>query len=414
MDERTSPLPGPGGGDGYLLLDGATGTELMAAGMPRGACTPLWCLEHPQAVIDLQRRYLEAGSRVLLAPTFGASRACLAPFGVEPGRVGEVNRRLLALTREAAAGTGALVAGDLSPLGLSLPPTGETSFEELVAQYKEQVSALSDADLFLAETCVTMAEARAAALAVRELTDKPLWVTFTCDENGRTPAGADVLAGLIVMEGMGASAFGLNCSVGPEKMVEQLGRLWEHAHVPLIAKPNAGEPGRYCTPKEFAQWGVELLKAGAWALGGCCGAGPGHIAALRDALARGPHAPRPRQEREEWAIPCAGEREARFITPEVDIGPAIDCTPELLEDILEAEGTPNGALKIAILEEDDLAIFAGTQYAIQDALCIHTDVPELLEQALRLYQGRALYDGTGDLPPEFLARMEDKYGLIVL
>ena len=113
-------------------------------------------------------------------------------------------------------------------------------------------------------------------------------------------------------------------------------------------------------------------------------------------------------------IPCSGDKHARFITPDVDVGEAIECSPDLLEDILRAEDAPVGALKIVILEPDDLDIFAEQQYAVQDALCLWSDVPELLEGALRLYQGRAFYDGTGELEPEFLASMSQKYGLVVL
>ena len=114
-------------------------------------------------------------------------------------------------------------------------------------------------------------------------------------------------------------------------------------------------------------------------------------------------------------IPCASEKEARFIAPDVDVGETIECTPDLVEDILEAEEErPVGALRIAILEEDDLEIFAEEQYAIKDALCLWSDVPELMEGALRVYQGRAFYDGTAELEPEVLERLSRLYGLIVL
>ncbi|MEG1989096.1 MAG: homocysteine methyltransferase, partial [Oscillibacter sp.] len=111
---------------------------------------------------------------------------------------------------------------------------------------------------------------------------------------------------------------------------------------------------------------------------------------------------------------CATEKEARFITPDVDTGEIITCSPDLLEDILAAEDAPAGGLKIGIWSEDDLSIFAQHQYAIQDALCLSTDVPELLEAALRLYQGRAFWDGTEPLEDDFLAEMRQKYGLVLL
>ena len=149
--------------------------------------------------------------------------------------------------------------------------------------------------------------------------------------------------------------------------------------------------------------------------GGCCGAGPEHLGAVARAMAQVDFSAFQPVERDPDVIPCASEKEARFITPDVDVGETIECTPDLMEDILEAEEeSPQGALKIAILEEDDLYIFAENQYVVKDALCLWSDVPELLEKALRLYQGRAFWDGTGDLEEEFLREMAGRYGLVLL
>ena len=394
-----------------ILMDGATGTELIKRGMPAGVCTEQWALEHPQVLLEVQRAYAQAGSRVLLAPTAGANRAALERREIR-GQVGAYNRRLVELTRQ-AAGEGVLVAGDLAPAGLALLPFGESSFEELVAVYTEQAAALEAAgvDLFVLETMTNMAEARAAVLACKSVSDKPVWVSFTCDDEGRTPSGTDVLAGLIVMQGMGVSAFGLNCT-SPADTAEQLERL---ASVPLIAKPSAGLPGACCGPEELAGLVPRWAAAGARIFGGCCGAGPEHVAALARAAAQVDYAAFPAVERDPDVIPCASETEARFITPDVDVGEVIECTPDLMEDILEAEEqSPQGALKIAILEEDDLDIFAENQYVVKDALCLWSDVPELLEKALRLYQGRAFWDGTGDLEEPFLREMAVRYGLVLL
>ena len=275
-----------------ILLDGATGTQLQQRGMPQGVCTETWVLEHPEALLDLQRAYVEAGSQVLMAPTFGANRANLAHHGIT-GKTAELNRALVALSKQAAGGR-ALVAADLSPTGLFIPPFGETPFDELVDIYVEQARACEEAgaDLFVVETTMTMPEARAAVLAVKSVSDKPVWVTFTCDENGRTLSGTDVLAALIVMQGLGVSAFGLNCSTGPETMLEQLERLTPYATVPLIAKPNAGLPetedGRTvyrCPPEEFVRYVDKMAAAGVRIFGGCCGTTPEHIAALKQAVA---------------------------------------------------------------------------------------------------------------------------------
>ena len=404
-----------------ILMDGATGTELYRRGMPSGACTAQWVLDHPDALLELQRDYVAAGSRVLIAPTFGADRAGLERHGIR-GQAADYNARLVELSQRAAEGK-ALVAGDLSPTGLSIVPFGETSFEELVEIYTEQAEALARAgvDLFLVETMMTMPEARAAVLACKSVSDKPVWVTFTCDENGRTLSGTDVLAALIVMQGMGVAAFGLNCA-DPETVAEQLERLAPYASVPLIAKPNAGLPELvdgetvyHCPPEELAAHVPAFAQAGVRIFGGCCGTDAAHIAALGQAVAGVDFSAFTAPERDPDVIPCASEKEARFITPDVDVGETIECGPDLMEDILAAEEeAPQGALKIAILEEDDLDIFAENQYVVKDALCLWSDVPELLEKALRLYQGRAFWDGTEDLDEAFLQDMARKYGLVLL
>jgi 5-methyltetrahydrofolate--homocysteine methyltransferase len=170
-----------------------------------------------------------------------------------------------------------------------------------------------------------------------------------------------------------------------------------------------------CPPEELASYVEPLAAAGVRLFGGCCGTGPEHIAALKDAVAKVDFSRFAPPARDPDVIPCASEKEARFITPDVDVGEPISCTPDLLEDILNAEeDCPQGALKIAILEPDDVDVFAENQYAIKDALCLSTDVPELLESALRAYQGRAFWDNTAELDPAFLREMSRKYGLILL
>lgn len=404
-----------------ILLDGATGTELYRRGMPRGVCTEQWVLEHPDALLDLQRQYVAAGAQILLAPTFGANRVNLARHGLE-GRVEEFNRALIGLSRQAADGN-ALVAADLAPTGAFLPPFGDTTFDEMVDVYTEQARACAGAgvDLFVVETMTSMPEARAAVLAVKSVSDKPVWVTFTVDENGRTLSGTDALAAMIVMQGMGVSAFGLNCCGGPETVKEQLRRLAPYATVPLIAKPNASLPRMVdgqavydAAPEDFAALVPDMAAAGARIFGGCCGATPEHIRSLKGAVSKVDFAAIPAYERDLDLLPCASEKEARFLTADVDIGETIECTPDFMEDILDAEDEGDGALKIAIYEQDDLDIFAANQYLIQEALCIETDVPELLEGALRAYQGRALWDGTCEIEDKFLLKMSIKYGLIVL
>ena len=311
------------------------------------------------------------------------------------------------------------IAAGLNPAKNALGLEGSASAYGNILCVKEGnenqplVKALAAAgvDLYLIETMVDMSEARAAVLAVRE-TDphKPVVVSFYCDDEGRTLSGVDVLAGLIVMEGMGVAAFGLNC-MELDSVLEQLERLAPYASIPLVAQPASQETD----PERLAAWAAACAARGVRLFGGCCGAGPETIAALRKVL-DGMDVPAfSPAERDPDVIPCASEREARFITPEVDVSDPVPCTSDLVEDIVEIEEkTPVGAIKIEIMEEDDVYIFAEHQYAVEDALCLWSDVPELLEKALRVYQGRAFWDGTGDIEDEDLEPLVEKYGLIIL
>ena len=258
-----------------LILDGATGTELQKRGYTGDVCAEQWTLDHPDAIIDIQRGYVAAGSQVVYTPTFGANRRKLEESGLF-NCTADYNRRLAELSAQAVQGK-ALRAGDMSPTGAFLAPLGDVSFEELVDIYTEQAAGLERAgvDLFVIETMMTLSDARAAVLAVRSVSDKPIFVTFTCDENGRSVSGTDITAALVVLQGMGIDAFGLNCSAGPEQILLQLKRLREYARVPLIAKPNAGMPtivnGKAvydCTPEQFTALVPDMLASGVMIFGG--------------------------------------------------------------------------------------------------------------------------------------------------
>ena len=372
-----------------LLLDGATGTELARRGAPGGVCTERWVLEHPEVLVALQREYVAAGSDILAAPTFGANPLSLSRHGIAAQEVEDYNRRLLALSRR-AAGDRAMVAADLSPAGAFLAPYGEMTFEEMAENYASQARALTDADLFLLETFTTLPELRAAMLAVRAVSDKPIVVSVTSDRTGHLLSGTEVPAALLTAECLGAAAVGLNCSEGPELVLEQLTRYAPYAKVPLLCKPNAGLPRMEngapvypCTPEELASYVPRFAALGARLFGGCCGSTPAHIAALRaavDALE-----PSPLPEREENAL-CTDERTLRPVTS--DDLPARSTPGTELEDALE-ELDPGECLWVSIDGAEDLEVFRENQYAIRGALCLSAASPELLESALRSFQGRA-------------------------
>ena len=380
-----------------LILDGATGTELQKRGYTGEECAESWILKHPEAILEIQRGYVAAGSRVIFAPTFGANRVKLEQHGIF-GQVEEYNRALVNLSRK-AAGDKAWVAGDMAPTGLLLYPLGTASFEELLEVYTEQAAALENAgvDLFVIETMMTLAEARAALLAVKSVSRKPVFVSFTCDEQGRTLTGSDVMAALQVMQGMGADAFGLNCSVGPEEMLVQLKRLHKIARVPLIAKANAGIPEIVegetvydCPPERFTGCMKAMAQAGVSIFGGCCGTNSGHVAAMAEA-ARDlkPCAPAPEHTD---LLPCATEKEIFFLDPAAEHGAVLPCDEQLEDALAEAQEEAE-MVAVAIRSREELAAFADCQFMIVKPLCVVCDDAALLEEALRLYQGRALYEG---------------------
>ena len=204
---------------GPIILDGATGTNLMEAGMPIGVCPEAWVMEHPDVILDLQRRYVEAGTHIVYAPTFTGNRIKLEEYGLE-NRLEEINRTLVKLSKQAVDGK-ALVAGDMTMTGQQLFPMGELMFEELVEVYKEQARILADAgaDLFVVETMMSLQECRAAVLAIREVCDLPVMVTLTYNEDGRTLFGTPPETAVVVLQSLGVDAIGVNCSTGPMERV---------------------------------------------------------------------------------------------------------------------------------------------------------------------------------------------------
>ena len=273
---------------GPLLLDGATGSNLMKAGMPKGVCAETWILDHPQAILDLQRAYVAAGSQVLLAPTFTAGRMYLSQHGLE-GELKELNRCLVALSREAAQGK-AWVAGDMTTMGRADVP-----YETMLEYYEEQARALAEAgvDLILCETLMGHDEAMAALEGCRmAAAELPVCCSFSVTADGMLYFGGSVYEAAPQVAEFGADAVGINCSVGPDQLESVVRALQESLTVPVIAKPNAGMPeiddqgnAHYSMhAAEFGRHMAALHRAGASILGGCCGTEPPYIAALKAAL----------------------------------------------------------------------------------------------------------------------------------
>ncbi|MCI6783151.1 MAG: homocysteine S-methyltransferase family protein [Lachnospiraceae bacterium] len=427
---------------GPVILDGATGSNLQNAGMPVGVCPEQWILEHPQTMIDLQRAYVEAGTQILLAPTFTANRIKLEEYGLADKLV-EMNQQLVVISKEAAGGK-ALVAGDITMTGQQLYPMGELQFEELVDIYKEQVKVVADAgvDLFIIETMMSLQETRAAVLAIRETSDLPIMASMTYNEDGRSLYGTDPVTAVVTLQSLGADAVGMNCSTGPEEMLEPIRQTVEYAYVPVLAKPNAGLPELEdgvtvykTTPEEFAEVGAKLVEEGVSIIGGCCGTTPAHIKALADKVKpMGIHhaeAPRRRvltSERKTVEIDLDG--------PFMVIGERINPTGKKKLQAELREGSLNMVRDMARAQEENGAAILDVNmgmngidekqmmlntihevtYTVDCPLCIDSSHVDIIEAALRIYPGRALINSISLEKEKFekLLPIAKKYGAMFI
>lgn len=399
-----------------IILDGATGTNLMAAGMPIGVCPEAWILEHKEVLLNLQRGYVEAGTNIVYAPTFTGNRIKLEEYGLAD-RITEINTELVRLSRE-AVGDKALVAGDMTMTGQQLFPLGELMFEELVEVYKEQASILdkAGADLFVVETMMSLQECRAAVLAIKEVSDKPVMVTLTYNEDGRTLYGTPPEAAVVVLQSLGVDVIGINCSTGPMEMIEPVKIMAEYATIPILAKPNAGLPELVdgetvyrMTPEEFAEAGAALVEAGAAIVGGCCGTTPEHIAALT-AKVKGMELITPLKSHRRI---LSSERKAVEIDLDGNflvVGERINPTgkkklqAELREGRLDLvrnmamDQESNGAaildINMGMNGIDELQMMKKVIYEVSSTvdcpLCIDSSHVDVIEEALKIYPGRAL------------------------
>ena len=429
--------------NGPVLLDGATGTNLQKAGMPVGVCPEQWILENSEVLIDLQKRYVEAGTDILFAPTFTASRIKLKEYGLED-HLEEMNRKLVALSKEAAKGTNALVAGDLTMTGEQLYPLGDLMFEDLVDVYKEQAKIIAEAgaDLFVVETMMSLQECRAAVLAIREVCDLPVMVSLTYNEDGRTLYGTDPVTAVVVMQSLGADAVGMNCSTGPEAMLEPIAKMAEYAAIPLLAKPNAGMPELIdgqtvfnVEPEEFAEVGKKLVEEGAAIIGGCCGTTPEHIRALKEAV-KGIPVKAPLQTKRRM---LTSERKSVEITLDgrfMVIGERINPTGKKKLQAELKEGSLNLVRTMALEQEengasildinmgmngiDEKEMMLRTIYEVTSTvdcpLCIDSSHVDIIEAALRIYPGRALINSISLEKEKFekLLPIAKKYGAMFI
>ena len=356
----------------------------------------------------------------------------------------EMNRKLVALSKEAAKGTNALVAGDLTMTGEQLYPLGDLMFEDLVDVYKEQAKIIAEAgaDLFVVETMMSLQECRAAVLAIREVCDLPVMVSLTYNEDGRTLYGTDPVTAVVVMQSLGADAVGMNCSTGPEAMLEPIAKMAEYAAIPLLAKPNAGMPELIdgqtvfnVEPEEFAEVGKKLVEEGAAIIGGCCGTTPEHIRALKEAV-KGIPVKAPLQTKRRM---LTSERKSVEITLDgrfMVIGERINPTGKKKLQAELKEGSLNLVRTMALEQEengasildinmgmngiDEKEMMLRTIYEVTSTvdcpLCIDSSHVDIIEAALRIYPGRALINSISLEKEKFekLLPIAKKYGAMFI
>ena len=403
-------------GDCLLFFDGAMGTMLQQAGLRPGEVPELWNLTRPEEIIAVHQGYLEAGCDILKTNTFGANALKLGNCGHS---VSEIVSAAVGCARTAIQRTGGkprYVALSIGPTGKLLRPLGDLTFEEAYALFSEMAKAgeAAGADAVLLETMSDTYEIKAAALAVKENTDLPLFVTVMLDQRGKLLTGGDIPAVTAMLEGLGADAIGMNCGLGPEQVGALLPRLLERCSIPVIVNPNAGMPkvidGKTCYevgPADFAQSMKKLAEQGAWILGGCCGTTPQHIAALTAAC--GNIAPRPLEKKELTVISSYG-RAVTLTGDPVLIGERINPTGKPRFKQALREGDIDYILQAAVTQQEQGAAVldvnvglpgidegAAMERAVRELqgvtdlpLVIDSSSPEVIERALRIYNGKAL------------------------
>ncbi len=437
-----------------LILDGATGSNLIKRGMPEGVCPEKWILDNPDVIKTLQKEYIMAGSDILYAPTFSGNRIKLEEYGLQDDLT-KINEGLVKLSKEAVIEAGiskkVYVAGDITMTGKQLYPVGTLKFEELVDVYKEQIRCLdkAGADLIVVETMMSLQECRAAVIAVKECSELPVMVTLTFNEDGRTLFGSTPETCALVLSSMDVDAVGVNCSTGPDKMADVVKKMSAYTELPIIAKPNAGMPILVDSvtvyplePDDFANQMMAIVENGADILGGCCGSTPEHIKALCDKLAEEKLSDNIKfTERKGKVIRRALSTERNVLPIDLDgdfiiIGERINPTGkkklqeelkngsvELVGEMAESE-VVNGANILDVnmgmngIDEKEMMLKSVYELTMltDSPLSIDSSYVDVIEAALRIYPGRALINSISLEEEKFekLIPVARKYGAMFI
>ena len=391
------------------MLDGAMGTMLQKSGMPQGKLPELLGITNPKTIIDIHKAYINAGAQIIYANTFGANRFKLEDSGYS---VDKVIKAAVSNAKSAIGDKEVLAALDLGPTGKLMAPSGELSFNDAYDVYKEQIIAGVEADIIVIETMTDLSELRAALLAAKENSNKPVLVTMTFEENMRTFAGVSISSFAIAASALGADAIGVNCSLGPVQLIDVVKELSKYTTLPLIIKPNAGlpDPGSNTydiTADEFAEAMKEYSKYGVKFFGGCCGTTPLYIEKTKEALLNTEFLEVENKDLSSFV--CSGAKTVKIDGPRV-IGERINPTGKkkfrqalidndieyILNQAIEQEKAGAEILDVNVglpeIDEKEMMIKIVTALSGITNLPLQIDStkPDVIEAALRIYPGKAI------------------------
>ena len=392
----------------FILLDGAMGTLIQKSGARYRHCPETLNLTQPELITSFHRAYIEAGADIVYTNTFGANAYKLADSGCS---VEEVIEAGVKNAKKACEGTDALTALDIGPIGMLLEPAGALRFEEAYDYFRQQVLAGRDADLIVFETMTDLYELKAAVLAAKENSDKPIIATMTFERNGRTFTGVSPAAAALTLTGLGVDALGVNCSLGPDELEPVVAEMTRYTDLPLIVKANAGLPDPNSNeydilPDRFAACVKALLPYGVRLTGGCCGTTPAYIAQLKAMLAEEAFQPCPRTAD---TCVCSASTVVEINGPRI-IGERINPTGKklfkqalvdnnidyILSQALSQVGGGAELLDVNVghPEIDEKKMMVRVLKAIQSVcdapLQIDSTKPDVLEAGLRCYNGKPI------------------------
>lgn len=398
----------------YIVLDGAMGTMLQARGLKLGGIPEELNITNPEMIKEIHRLYIEAGSDIIYTNTFGGNGYKLSHSEYSVEELVKTGVRLakdVCLSYE-KDGQRPFTALDIGPIGQLLEPTGSLSFEQAYDYYKEMIIAGSDADVVVLETMTDLLELKAAVLAVRENSHLPLMCTMTFEQNLRTFTGTSVESMAVTLESLGVEAIGVNCSLGPKELYPVVEKMSRYTTLPLIVKANAGLPDPVTntysiTPEEFTEYMLDMAKFGVRIFGGCCGTDEKFIEKLSEGL-KGYNFKEIKKEKIEPAV-CSQLKTVSLTEPRIigeRINPTgkkkfkeallnndidyilnqaieqVDAGAEILDVNVGLPGIDEKAMMVRVIKE--------LQSVVDVPLQIDSTIPEVLEAALRVYNGKPI------------------------